>query len=68
MKNETLNQDLMLLNADELKTLYHSINSQLSRNLLSGAGIDSEKQRIQMLNKISEELNRRNFSTRSLSQ
>ena len=68
MKNEREKQDLTCLDADELKGLFHRINSQLARNLLNGAGIDSEKQRIQMLNKISEELNRRNFVTKSLPQ
>ena len=68
MKNEREKQDLTCLNADELKTLFHRINSQLARNLLNGTGIDSEKQRIQMLNNISEELNRRNFVTKSLPQ
>ena len=68
MKNEREKQDLTCLDADELKRLFHRINSQLARNLLNGAGIDSEKQRIQMLNKISEELNRRNFVTKSLPQ
>jgi hypothetical protein len=67
MKNERKKKDLTCLDADELKKLFHRINSQLARNLLSGAGIDSETQRIQMLNKISEELNRRNFVTKSLS-
>ena len=68
MKNEREKQDLTCLDADELKRLFHRINSQLARNLLNGAGIDSEKQRIQMLNKISEELNPRNFVTKSLPQ
>ena len=68
MKNEREKQDLTCLDADELKRLFHRINSQLARNLLNGAGIDSEKQRIQMLNEISEELNRRNFVTKSLPQ
>lgn len=68
MKRETEKQDLVLLNAEELKRLFHTINSQLARNLLSGAGLESEKQRIYMLNKISEELNRRNLSTKPLVQ
>jgi hypothetical protein len=58
--------DLLSMNSDQLKSLYHKVNSQLARNLLNGAGIEAEKQRIQMLNKISEELNRRNFSTKTL--
>ena len=66
MKKETGVQDLLSLSIDQLKTLYHKINSQLARNLLSGAGIDSEKQRIEMLNKISRELNRRKFATKAM--
>jgi hypothetical protein len=67
MKTETKETDLITLTADQLKGLYYTINSQLAKNLLNGAGIDSEKQRIQMLNKISEELNRRNLATKPLS-
>ena len=66
MKKETGVQDLLSLSIDQLKTLYHKINSQLARNLLGGAGIDSEKQRIEMLNKISRELNRRKFATKAM--
>ncbi len=63
MKIET-EQNLISLSNEQLKSLYHKINSQLTKNLLSGAGIETEKQRIQMLNRISEELNRRNFATK----
>ena len=63
---ETENQDLTLLNSDQLKSLYHQVNSKLAKNLLNGGTIDTQKQRIQMLNKISEELNRRNFATKTV--
>jgi hypothetical protein len=67
MKTEAKDDDdLLSMNSDQLKSLYYKVNSQLASNLLNGAGIEAEKQRIQMLNKISEELNRRNFSTKTL--
>lgn len=57
-------KNLISLTNEQLKSLYHKINSQLTKNLLNGAGVEAEKQRIQMLNSISEELNRRNFATK----
>ena len=64
MKTETDKLDLNSFTPEQLKNLYHQINSQLAKNLLSGKGIEAEKDRIQMLNKIAEELNRRSFTTR----
>ena len=64
MKTET-GLDLTSLNNEQLKTLYHKINSTLTKNLLNGAGIEAEHQRIQMLNKIAGELNCRNFATKT---
>ena len=66
MKIETAKQDLILLTSDQLKNLYHKINSQLTKNLLNGTGIEAEMERIEMLNKISEELNRRNVAARAV--
>jgi len=66
MKIETEKPELISLTCEQLKALYHKVNSQLAKNLLNGAGLETEKQHILMLNKISEELNRRNFSTKAL--
>ena len=51
--------NLTSLNKEELKSLYHIINSSLAKGLLNGANIEEQKDNIRMLNKISEELNRR---------
>ena len=51
--------DLISLNKDELKSLYHKINSRLAKGLLNGAHLEEQKDNISMLNRISEELNRR---------
>jgi hypothetical protein len=51
--------DLASLNKEELKSLYHRINSKLAKGLLNGANLEEQKDNIRMLNKISEELNRR---------
>ena len=52
-------EDLVSLNNEELKSLYHKINTRLAKNLLNGAGLEDQQDNIRMLNKISEELNRR---------
>lgn len=64
MKTEPDKQGLSSFTPEQLKGLYHQINSQLAKNLLSGKGIEAEKDRIEMLNKIAEELNRRSFTTK----
>lgn len=64
MKAGIEQNDLGTLTSDQLKKLYHKINSQLAQNLLNGTGLEGEKGRIQMLNKISEELNRRNVAAK----
>lgn len=51
--------DLASLNKEELKSLYHRINSKLAKGLLNGANLEEQKDNIRMLNKIAEELNRR---------
>lgn len=51
--------DLISLNKEELKSLYYNINTRLAKGLLSGAALDEQQDNIRMLNKISEELNRR---------
>jgi hypothetical protein len=51
--------DLTSLNKEELKSLYHKINTRLSKGLLSGAALEEQQENIRMLNKISKELNRR---------
>lgn len=52
-------EDLISLNKEELKSLYQKINSKLAKGLLNGANLDEQKDNISMLNRISEELNRR---------
>jgi hypothetical protein len=64
MNIRTEQTDLTTLTSDQLKKLYHKINSQLAQNLLNGKGLQAETERIQMLNKISEELNRRNVAAK----
>lgn len=51
--------DLISLNKEELKSLYYNINTRFAKGLLSGAALDEQQDNIRMLNKISEELNRR---------
>lgn len=51
--------DLASLNKEELKLLFQKINAWLSKGLLSGANLEDQQENIRMLNKISEELNRR---------
>jgi hypothetical protein len=51
--------DLASLNKEELKSLYHQINTKLAKGLLNGANLQDQQENIVMLNKISEELNRR---------
>ena len=64
MKIESEKPDLTLLTNDQLKGLYQTINTQLSRNLLGGIGLEAERDHIEMLNEISGELNRRIFATK----
>lgn len=64
MRTEIDQPNLETLTGDQLKKLYHKINSQLAQNLLNGKGLEAETERIQMLNKISEELNRRNVTAK----
>jgi hypothetical protein len=52
-------EDLASLNKEELKTLYYKINTVLAKSLLDGAGLEHQNNNIRMLNKITEELNRR---------
>jgi hypothetical protein len=52
-------EDLTSLNQEELKSLYHQINTRLAKGLLNGASLEDQQENIRMLNKISEELNRR---------
>lgn len=51
--------DLASLNREELKSLYQTINTSLAKGLLNGANLEDQQENIRMLNKISEELNRR---------
>jgi hypothetical protein len=51
--------DLASLNKEELKSLYQTINTRLAKGLLNGANLQDQQENIVMLNKISEELNRR---------
>ncbi|HTM91634.1 MAG TPA: hypothetical protein VL095_04405 [Flavisolibacter sp.] len=52
-------EDLTSLNQEELKSLYHKINTRLAKGLLNGASLEDQQENIRMLNKIAEELNRR---------
>ncbi|MBO9682069.1 MAG: hypothetical protein J7502_05280 [Flavisolibacter sp.] len=52
-------EDLTFLNKEELKSLYHKINTKLAKGLLNGANLEDQQENIRMLNKIAEELNRR---------
>lgn len=65
MKIETEKPDLSLFTDEQLKSLYQNINSQLAKNLLNGIGLEAERDHIEMLNKISVELNRRIFATKA---
>ena len=51
--------DLASFNREELKTLFHRINTRLAKGLLNGANLNDQQENIRMLSKISEELNRR---------
>jgi hypothetical protein len=51
--------DLASLNKEELKTLFQRINTRLAKGLLNGTNLNDQQENIRMLNKISEELNRR---------
>jgi hypothetical protein len=51
--------DLTSLNKEELKTLYYKVNTRLTKSLLNGVSLADQQENIKMLNKISEELNRR---------
>ena len=51
--------DLASLNKEELKSLYQTIKTSLAKGLLNGANLEDQQENIRMLNKISEELNRR---------
>lgn len=51
--------DLASLNSEALKCFYQKGNSELTSSLLSGARLEDQQRNIRMLNKISEELNRR---------
>ena len=52
-------QDLSSCSSEELKTLYHKVNTCLAKCLLNGACLENQKENIRMLNEISAELNRR---------
>lgn len=61
-----MNEDFSLLSEAELKALYHSINSQLSKQLLGGTPLDKEQPRIDTLSKISNELVKRKSATNNM--
>jgi hypothetical protein len=52
-------KDLASFDSEELKSYYYEVNAKLSKNLLDGASLREQEEYIQMLNKISGELNRR---------
>lgn len=54
-----MEQEIASLTSTELVTLYHKINSQLSKNLLSGSPWAEQQPYIKTLGEISRELSRR---------
>jgi hypothetical protein len=54
-----MEQEIASLTSSELVALYHQINSQLSKNLLSGSPWTEQQRYIKTLGEISRELLRR---------
>lgn len=60
-----MEQQIASLSSDELIALYHTTNTELTKNLLSGAAWQEQQERINLLTEISKTLTKRKVEIES---